>query len=71
MGPAMDDLNISGIQADALFASGLQRGDDPSSDQVRQAVARRADTGRPAVGLTAVTGAGRRARHARLARART
>lgn len=39
MGPGMDDLNISGIQADALFASGLQRCDDPSTDQVRQAVA--------------------------------
>jgi hypothetical protein len=35
----MDDLSISGIQADALFASGLQRCDEPGADQVRQAVA--------------------------------
>ena len=34
-----DDLSISGIQADALFASGLQRCDEPGADQVRQAVA--------------------------------
>ena len=26
-------------QADALFASGLQRGDEPSADQIRQAIA--------------------------------
>jgi|HubBroStandDraft_4_1064222.scaffolds.fasta_scaffold720448_1 hypothetical protein len=34
-----DDLSISGIQAEALFASGLQRCDEPGADQVRQAVA--------------------------------
>jgi hypothetical protein len=39
MWPAMGDLSISGLQADALFASRLQRGDEPSASQVRQAVA--------------------------------
>jgi hypothetical protein len=39
MWPVMHDLSISGLQADALFASGLQRCDEPSADQVRQAVA--------------------------------
>ena len=39
MEPVMDDLSISGTQADALFASGLQRCDEPGADQVRQAVA--------------------------------
>lgn len=38
MGPVMDDLGIGGIQADALFVSGLQRCDDPSANLVRQAV---------------------------------
>lgn len=40
MGPVMNDVSISGLQADALFASGLQRCDEPSADQVRRAVAR-------------------------------
>jgi hypothetical protein len=39
MWPVMQDVNISGLRADALFASGLQRCDEPSADQVRQAVA--------------------------------
>jgi hypothetical protein len=39
MWPVMHDLSISGLQADALFASGLQRCDEPSVGQVRQAVA--------------------------------
>jgi hypothetical protein len=39
MWPVMHDLSISGLQADALFASGLQRCDEPSAGQVRQAVA--------------------------------
>ena len=33
------DLNISAARAGALFASGLQRSDEPSAWQVRQAVA--------------------------------
>lgn len=39
MWPVMHDVTISGPQADALFASGLQRCDEPSADQVRQAAA--------------------------------
>ena len=39
MWPAMNNLSIGGLQADALFASGLQRSDEPSGSQVRQAVA--------------------------------
>ena len=39
MWPTMHDLSSSGLQADALFASGLQRCDEPSGSQVRQAVA--------------------------------
>lgn len=39
MGTVTDDLSSCGIQADALFASGLQRCDEPSGHQVRQAVA--------------------------------
>ena len=39
MGPVMDDLGIGCIQAAALFASVLQRCDEPSADHVRQAVA--------------------------------
>jgi hypothetical protein len=35
----MHDLSIGGLQADALFASGLQRCDEPTGSQVRQAVA--------------------------------
>ena len=39
MCPVMPYLSIGGFQADAVFASGLQRHDKPSADQVRQAVA--------------------------------
>ena len=39
MWPVMHDLSIGGLQADALFASGLQRCDEPSAGQVRKAVA--------------------------------
>jgi hypothetical protein len=35
----MPDLSISTLQADAIFASGLQRGGEPSAGQVRQAAA--------------------------------
>jgi len=33
------DLNISAARADALFASALQRSDEPSAVQVKQAIA--------------------------------
>jgi hypothetical protein len=39
MRPAMHHPSISAIRADALFASALQRGDQPSAGEVRQAVA--------------------------------
>ena len=39
MGPTMASLSIGAVQADALFVSGLQRCDEPSASQVRQAVA--------------------------------
>jgi DNA-binding NarL/FixJ family response regulator len=39
MWPVMPDSSIGAFQADAVFASGLQRGDEPSAGQVRQAVA--------------------------------
>ena len=39
MWPAMPYLSIGAYQADAIFASELQRCDEPSADQVRQAVA--------------------------------
>ena len=39
MWPIMHDLGTSGLQADALFASRLQRCDEPSAGQVRQAIA--------------------------------
>ena len=39
MGPTMASLGIGAVQADALFVSGLQRCDEPSASQVRQAVA--------------------------------
>ena len=39
MWPIMHDLSISGLQADALFASRLQRCDEPSVCQVWQAIA--------------------------------
>jgi hypothetical protein len=39
MWPVMPDSSIGASQADATFASVLQRGDEPSVGQVRQAVA--------------------------------
>jgi len=39
MRPVMPCLSIGAYQADAIFASGLQRGDEPSVGQIRQAVA--------------------------------
>ena len=39
MRPVMPRLSINASQADAIFASWLQRGDKPSAGQVRQAVA--------------------------------
>ena len=42
MWPVMHDLalcGLSGLRADALFASGLQRDDEPGAAQVRRAVA--------------------------------
>jgi hypothetical protein len=39
MWPVGHDLSIPVLQADALFASGLQRRDEPSVGQVRQAIA--------------------------------
>jgi hypothetical protein len=39
MRSALCDLSISAVQADALFASALQRSDDPSAVQVKQAIA--------------------------------
>ena len=39
MSPVPCDLSTSAVQADALFASALQRSDRPSSGQVRQAIA--------------------------------
>jgi hypothetical protein len=39
MGSAVLDLSISAVRADALFASALQRSDEPSAGQVQQAVA--------------------------------
>jgi hypothetical protein len=39
MWPVMPDSSIGASQADAIFASGLQRGDELSVGQVRQAVA--------------------------------
>src|SRR6266542_2662614 len=39
MWPAMQDLSISAVRADALFVSALQRSEEPSTRQVRQAVA--------------------------------
>ncbi len=37
--PVMAYLSIGAVQADAVFVSGLQRRDEPSAGQVRQAVA--------------------------------
>src|SRR5262249_41484790 len=39
MGSATYDLSISTVRADALFASTLQRSDEPSAAQVDQAIA--------------------------------
>lgn len=39
MCPVMSRLSVGAFQAEAIFASRLQRGDKPSADQVRQAVA--------------------------------
>lgn len=39
MGYALCDLSVNGARADALFASALQRSDEPSTGQVQQAVA--------------------------------
>ena len=39
MWPVMPCLSTDAFQADAVFASGLQRGDEPSAGQVRQAAA--------------------------------
>jgi hypothetical protein len=39
MSEVPDDLSMSAARADALFASALQRSDEPSQRQVRQAVA--------------------------------
>ena len=38
MWPVIPDSGIGASQADAVFASGPQRGDEPSAGQVRQAV---------------------------------
>ena len=37
--PVMAYLGIGAVRADAVFASGLQRSDEPTVGQVRQAVA--------------------------------
>jgi hypothetical protein len=37
--PSGSDLSASAVRADALFASALQRSDEPSAGQVQQAVA--------------------------------
>ena len=39
MWPAMDYPSVPALQANALFASALQRSDEPSTSQIRQAVA--------------------------------
>jgi len=39
MWPVMHDLASRGLHADALFASGLQPGQEPGVAQVRQAIA--------------------------------
>jgi hypothetical protein len=39
MWPAMHHLSIPACQADALFASALQRSDEPDVSQVRRAIA--------------------------------
>lgn len=51
----MNHLSISEVRADALFVSSLQRSDQPSTGQVRQAVtaAVRQFGGRGCIGLVA------------------
>jgi hypothetical protein len=51
----MNHLSISEVRADALFVSSLQRSDQPSTGQVRQAVAAavRRFGGRGCIGLVA------------------
>ena len=51
----MNHLSISEVRADALFLSSLQRSDQPSTGQVRQAVAAavRQFGGRGCIGLVA------------------
>ena len=39
MGQTIDDLSIRAFEADALFASAVQRCDEPDCGQVRQAIA--------------------------------
>lgn len=39
MGPAIDESGSSAVWADALFVSALQRWEQPSAGQIRQAVA--------------------------------
>lgn len=39
MGPAIHHLHNSAVRADAVFVSALQRCEQPSDDQIRQAVA--------------------------------
>jgi hypothetical protein len=39
MRPAMHHLSVSAVRADALFVSALQRSEEPTAGQVRQAVA--------------------------------
>lgn len=38
MRPAMNDPGVPALQADALFTSALQRSDEPSAGQIRQAI---------------------------------
>jgi hypothetical protein len=38
MRPTMNHLSISAVRTDALFVSALQRSEEPSASQVRQAV---------------------------------
>jgi hypothetical protein len=44
MWPVIPYLSIGALQTYALFASGLQRGDEPSAGQVRQAAGSEAMT---------------------------
>ena len=55
--PVMAYLSISAVRADAVFVSGLQRRDEPSAGQVRQAVAA-AVRGFGSLGLCRTGGAG-------------